>query len=177
MRRYRAANKERISEANRRYREENHEAMMAYKRQWDYANRERIREKDKLRYREFGRRGERKSYPAYYAEWREKNAERIKAYRVSERGRQVSAEATARRRSRLRGVLVEKVDRLALYERDGGRCHLCDRKVPRHAFHLDHLIPLSKGGPHTAQNLRVAHPSCNVRRKDGKLPAQLLLIG
>src|SRR3990167_8704740 len=84
MRRYRAANKERISEANRRYREENHEAMMAYKRQWDYANRERIREKDKLRYREFGRRGERKSYPAYYAEWREKNAERIKAYRVSE---------------------------------------------------------------------------------------------
>ncbi len=38
-------------------------------------------------------------------------------------------------------------------------------------------IPLSKGGPHTAANLSVAHRSCNSRRHAGRLPAQLRLIG
>lgn len=68
-------------------------------------------------------------------------------------------------------------DRAYVYERDGGTCHLCRKKAPRHGFHLDHLVPLSKGGAHTCDNLAVAHASCNARRGAGRLPAQLLLVG
>lgn len=82
----------------------------------------------------------------------------------------------ARRRARkAASPRTETINRLAILERDGGRCHICGRKVGK-GFHLDHLIPLSKGGPHTAENLRVAHPRCNLTRGAGRLPAQLLLV-
>jgi 5-methylcytosine-specific restriction endonuclease McrA len=42
---------------------------------------------------------------------------------------------------------------------------------------LDHLIPLSKGGNHTSDNLALAHGRCNSRRGAGRIPAQLRLLG
>jgi len=54
-------------------------------------------------------------------------------------------------------------------------CHICGKKVRRDRIQLDHLIPLSKGGPHTYENLAVSHPYCNQSRGDGRLPAQLRL--
>ncbi len=60
--------------------------------------------------------------------------------------------------------VVEKIDRLLIYERDGGRCHLCGKFTAKSAFTLDHLIPLALGGNHTYLNLKVAHRSCNSRK-------------
>jgi len=31
-------------------------------------------------------------------------------------------------------------------------------------LHFDHVIPLSKGGPHTYDNIRPAHSWCNMRK-------------
>lgn len=83
-----------------------------------------------------------------------------------------------RRRARERGAeRVEKIDREYIIARDSGICHLCGKKPPRHLIELDHLVPLSKGGNHTADNLRVSCRRCNRVRNDGRLPAQLLLVG
>ncbi len=41
---------------------------------------------------------------------------------------------------------------------------------------MDHIIPVSKGGAHTRQNLRLAHFLCNSKRGDRE-SGQLLLIG
>lgn len=49
--------------------------------------------------------------------------------------------------------------RVAIYARDGGKCHLCHRQVSRHTFHLDHIIPRSKGGQASLDNLALAHPT------------------
>jgi 5-methylcytosine-specific restriction endonuclease McrA len=35
---------------------------------------------------------------------------------------------------------------------------------------LDHRIPLSKGGSHTAENTQLAHLACNVRKSDHPMP-------
>ena len=33
-------------------------------------------------------------------------------------------------------------------------------------YHIDHIIPLSKGGKHTAVNIQLLHPSVNMSKKD-----------
>lgn len=68
------------------------------------------------------------------------------------------------------------IKRDALYDRDGGICHLCQKPVSRQNFHVDHLVPRSKGGPDTPENLAVAHPFCNQSRGAGRVPAQLRLV-
>jgi len=80
----------------------------------------------------------------------------------------------ARRRALKAGATVEKVNRALVYERDSGRCHLCGRKVNPKKWHLDHIIPLSKGGEHSYRNVAVACPKCNMS-KGAKVRGQLRL--
>ena len=58
--------------------------------------------------------------------------------------------------------------RTKLIERDGPNCHLCGLPTESRWGHwaatIDHLIPQSKGGKHTLENLRLAHFLCNVIR-------------
>lgn len=61
----------------------------------------------------------------------------------------------------------------------GSDCHICqlpiDTTLPRTSklgLTVDHLIPLSKGGTDTMDNLRPAHWLCNIK-KSNKLPEEL----
>lgn len=67
--------------------------------------------------------------------------------------------------------------------RDGMRCHLCRRRVDMRLSGMnpmgptvDHLVPISEGGVDGAENVRLAHRSCNVARNTGGT-VQLLLVG
>lgn len=51
-------------------------------------------------------------------------------------------------------------------DRDGWRCHLCRRNVKVKDATRDHIIPQSLGGSHKADNLRLAHRSCNSKRQN-----------
>ena len=69
---------------------------------------------------------------------------------------------------------ISKVDRLRL--RDGPRCWLCDepldfKAVPNSTWAptFEHLIPLSRGGPRTLDNLVLCHRLCNNRLADRPL--------
>lgn len=69
-----------------------------------------------------------------------------------------------------RDITLEK-----LYERDGGRCYLCgglcdwqDSETKEGSFiagnmypSIDHVKPLSKGGTHAWDNIKLAHRLCN----------------
>lgn len=57
-----------------------------------------------------------------------------------------------------------KIDRAAIYERDGGLCGICGESVEFTAMELDHIQPLMLGGSDALDNLRVAHKLCNRRR-------------
>ena len=66
---------------------------------------------------------------------------------------------------------VSAVVRSGVYERDGYVCQLCGEPTDPGAGpnddlfpSLDHIIPQSKGGEHTPDNLRTAHRVCNARR-------------
>jgi hypothetical protein len=53
-----------------------------------------------------------------------------------------------------------------LRARDGGICHLCDKPVSRSVATRDHIIPASKGGSDSADNIALAHRNCNMARGD-----------
>jgi hypothetical protein len=55
----------------------------------------------------------------------------------------------------------EPVRRLELFERDGWQCGYCGETVTATTATLDHVIPQSLGGPHTAENLTTACLTCN----------------
>ena len=81
-----------------------------------------------------------------------------------------------RRRTKLQDALVDNdITLYDLFERDGGRCHLCgglcdwkDHGYKNNHFvagknypTIDHVVPLVLGGEHSWSNVKLAHFSCN----------------
>ena len=89
------------------------------------------------------------------------------------------------REYRKRGAKVGQTPyrRADIAERDSWRCHICKKKcdktraVPHpKAATIDHLIPIARGGVDSAENVALAHFSCNTKRNvNGEV--QLLLVG
>jgi hypothetical protein len=52
----------------------------------------------------------------------------------------------------------------------GGRCAWCGVSLVGQPIEIDHIMPLSRGGHNTADNLAVTCPTCN-RRKGDRHPA------
>lgn len=60
-----------------------------------------------------------------------------------------------------RGVMIKVV------RRDGHACQACNKNVPDHEIEFDHIIPYSRGGPTSVENLRLLCRSCNRKKKAG----------
>lgn len=77
--------------------------------------------------------------------------------------------STHRRRAKRYGVEHQTVNKRKVFERDGWRCYLCGCATPEakrgtqqpDAPELDHVVPLSRGGAHTYENVRCACRRCN----------------
>ena len=79
--------------------------------------------------------------------------------------REKRAEARQRRRARERNApRIEKIDRMAIIERDKWTCYLCGIVCTLKNVTLDHVVSLFHGGSHTADNLRVACKPCNISK-------------
>ena len=68
---------------------------------------------------------------------------------------------------------ISKRKRLALYERDGWACYICNAKLSADTPintplepTLDHVLPRSRGGSDEPENLRTCCRSCNVRKSN-----------
>lgn len=87
-----------------------------------------------------------------------------------------------RRRAKIAGTTTERVDRHLVFERDEYICGICHQPVCRTLRYpdpmsksLDHIIPISRGGSHTYDNVQCSHLCCNVqaatKRADFELAA------
>ena len=107
---------------------------------------------------------------AQVTKWRKANPTKIRGY---ERAQRKKNPAAARYRERVRS----KRWREGIYNRDEGRCGICGKRVPFNQMTLDHIVPRSKGGKNTRENLRLAHMMCNAIRRDvGPAQTRLALV-
>lgn len=98
--------------------------------------------------------------------WKTENREEYTAYKKAMR---------TKRRSYSFDEYDKGITVRALFDRNGGICELCgkpcdfsDRIYENGVFiagksypSIDHIIPVSKGGSHTWDNVQLAHRSCN----------------
>jgi len=81
----------------------------------------------------------------------------------------VNAAAAHRRRERAigRGTFIAG-DIRRLWEVQYGLCHWCQKSLAFSGYHVDHVVPLVRGGANGRQNLVLACPTCNLTRKGGR---------
>ena len=75
-------------------------------------------------------------------------------------------------KARKRASKVGIVNENKLINEWDGYCGICKEKVEKN-YHIDHIIPLSKGGSHSQENLQITHPSCNFRKSNKILETTL----
>jgi 5-methylcytosine-specific restriction endonuclease McrA len=64
-----------------------------------------------------------------------------------------------------------KFNRRNIFARDNNQCQYCGKKFPTSELSLDHVIPRSKGGQTTWENIVCSCVACNVR-KGGRTPRE-----
>lgn len=88
----------------------------------------------------------------------------------TEHGSLVSKVCRHRRRARQRGnggnYTAQDVQNQ--YTRQKGKCYYCKIKLGsgKKAYHVDHVIPLARGGSNGPENLVIACPTCNLKKQD-----------
>jgi 5-methylcytosine-specific restriction endonuclease McrA len=64
-----------------------------------------------------------------------------------------------------------RLNRHTIFARDGHRCQYCNRRFPGSQLSLDHVVPRSRGGQTTWENVVCACLQCNVK-KGGRTPQE-----
>ena len=152
--------------------EEELEARRKYDREWKKAWRVAHPEEARLMFRknyQTYREQELERKAGYYEKHKEHRREYMKEYRASKNGKAKTKEGGERYRAKRLNQFVEDIDRDAVFLRDGGVCHICGLLVETSVWHLDHIVPISKGGLHCYSNVAVSHPSCNRGKRDRDL--------
>lgn len=109
------------------------------------------------------------------SKWYETNKDHFKEvqakYRETEQFKTNHRNHSAIRRSRLRGNKFETIDFLAIYK-DHPFCFYCGKHLLLIEVEFDHFVPVSKGGNHTTDNIRVSCMICN--RRKGAMSYQMV---
>ena len=64
-----------------------------------------------------------------------------------------------------------RFNRRNVFARDANRCQYCGKSFPTSELSLDHVLPKSRGGPTSWENIVCACVACNVR-KGGRTPRE-----
>jgi hypothetical protein len=85
----------------------------------------------------------------------------------------VQSGATETKDGRRDGRTIPRDVMLKVVRRDNHVCQACHQYVPDNEVEFDHVIPYSRGGPMTVENIRLLCRACNRRKSDSL--AELLI--
>lgn len=152
-----------LAAARRAKRNEDIETFRAWQRAYYAKNSDRLREHGRVNYikhkdrfnacAKAHYRANRAKYIALARENTLQNPERVR----------LTARAVQGRRRAIQRAGVSPSAQVAWTKRQKKVCHWCGKRCAKD-FHIDHIIPLSKGGAHELRNLCIACPPCNLRK-------------
>lgn len=89
----------------------------------------------------------------------------LPASRLKRHRKRKTAKYTLKTARRLRiSEAPEAFTRAEIILRDKAICHICRKTCEPNDIHIDHDLPLSRGGAHTRANVHVACAECNLRK-------------
>ena len=141
-----SSNKEKIIRKVRAYALSNKLKINEGKARYRIANREYLRAAAKERYKKL-------------------MSEKPKEYWINKRNS--TREYRARKVHAVGSHTIKDVS--AMMEKQKGECNVCQKDIATgkpHAFHVDHIYPLSKGGRNSVDNLQLLCRSCNCSKRD-----------
>lgn len=153
---YRSNNKDIISKKSKEYKEKNKDKLSKQRKEYYLKNKEKLLEQKK----------------EYYL----KNQEKIKEQKRLERKNSTSVQIEKERiRGRIRSAKRRQItgNHLSintirfLLEQYKYKCYYCNSSIKhkeKNSYHIDHYIPISKGGNNDTSNLVIACPSCNLSK-------------
>jgi 5-methylcytosine-specific restriction endonuclease McrA len=139
-----AENKERILASAAKARQGKEKELAAWQRKYRKSNPELVRQRDR----------------EYYKKHREKNLQQKSEWGKTTEGRIKQNAKNQTRRARKNSVVstLTAPDLREIRDKAKGTCFYCHAKTN---LTLDHVIPISKGGGHTRDNVVMACRSCN----------------
>lgn len=147
-----ARNQDYLKAYRKIWRDSNVERMKAHRAKWAKQNPEK-NAKAKRKWQDRN-----SAYHNLYGKfWRRLNPEKGSDY-------------VSRRRARIakNGIRLEGVSELYAFIRESVRikCFYCNRYIAGKLAHMDHIVPIARGGKHCVQNLRASCPACNLQKSD-----------
>jgi 5-methylcytosine-specific restriction endonuclease McrA len=146
--------KERKRNCDRRYNLNNKERVAYRKKKYQEEHRD-IANLSSIKYRENNKDKVRERTNS----WRSRNPEMAKLQVNRRRSLRYDNESF-----RLTGSDIKRAFNMQI-----GRCFWCDKKLQN--YHVDHIIPIGRGGRHSIGNIVISCPSCN-SIKSNKLPVE-----
>lgn len=167
---YVAKNWERVRATNAASRKRNRESLLERKREYYRRVKESPAYIAKVaEYQERNKEKKRQYDRAYRASRREKDLERAREWKKRNPEKRAAIVRTYSAKRRAQEEAGISGGALAAWTRTQPKvCFYCEADCADD-FHVDHFIPLAKGGAHVLTNLRIACPPCNLR-KNAKFP-------
>lgn len=156
---YYLENKEEILDKRKKYCDKNKKVILSKNREYRTKNIELLRENCKTYETD-----NKESLSEYRRDYYIKNKEKIstygKTYKASLNGKMSQKNSIHKRRTKEKQGDVTTSQFLEL-QQNAKVCYWCNCSLKKAKVHIDHYVPLSKGGKHTLDNLVVSCQKCN----------------
>jgi len=94
----------------------------------------------------------------------EHHKEQRRIYLKTQKGMEMYKRQTQNRYALRKASYVTRVDTVKLFYDSPKKCFYCGKELTLKTMTIDHFVPLSKGGKHEIENLRICCRTCNTSK-------------